>query len=180
MTLKEGMNDLNIYDHSYCFVQAFLSRLLILFFIGYIMYRRPEKAVGLAQPTQKSNEFIPKQLSKEVLSQWESTFNLVALLLKSHSRLTLTQAFTKMKRHYQVKKKYGAFLGNKLHLLQRRKTREYLKWGLSGFQSNRISYYVSQREQAEKTKLNLRQRSAGLICAIYNKISISKKKQYLH
>lgn len=89
MTLKEGMNGLNIYDHWYCFVQAFLSRLLILFFIGYIMYRRPEKAVGLAQPTQKSNEFIPKQLSKEVLCQWESTFNLVALLLKSHSRLTL-------------------------------------------------------------------------------------------
>ena len=83
-----------------------------------------------------------------------------------------------MKRYNQIKKKYSSFLLNKLHLLQKRKCREYLKSGLSALQSNRISFYTTKKQESEKVKDFLKSKAISLMTIIASKIEKTKIKNY--
>jgi hypothetical protein len=101
-------------------------------------------------PTQPSS--LPRELSKEQLKQWEAVLLMVGHFLKTHNRRSAETAFAKLKKVYQLKKKYSAFLASKLHLLQRRKSRDYQKWALAGLQANRIHFYASTRDEHARLK----------------------------
>lgn len=83
-----------------------------------------------------------------------------------------------MKRQQQLKKKYGSFLSTKLHLLERRKRRDYLKVSFAALMSNRISFYVSQKQQHEELKNNLKNKASALMAVIQHKLEVRKRKEY--
>jgi hypothetical protein len=113
------------------------------------------------------------------MRRWESTFNLIVLFLKNHNRTTTALAFNKVKKFYQIKKKYSSFLLNKLHLLQKRKSREYLKWSISALQSNRINFYTNKKLENDRIKELLKNKAINLFVIISNKLEKNKKKNYL-
>lgn len=67
---------------------------------------------------------------------------------------------------------------NKLHLLQKRKSREYLKLSLSALQSNRINFYTNKKLENDRIKELLKSKAINLFSIISNKLEKNKKKNY--
>lgn len=64
-------------------------------------------------------------------------------------------------------------------MLQKRKSREYLKLSLSALQSNRINFYTNKKIENDRIKELLKSKAINLFVIISNKLEKNKKKNYL-
>ena len=65
-----------------------------------------------------------------------------------------------------------------MHLLQKRKAREYLKVSISALQSNRINYYTNKKQESGRIKELLRNKAATIMGILSTKMEKSKMKNY--